>query len=206
MDGSGKSTQCQRLSSLFHELGAPVKCFHMGAQSTTIGTTSQDLPFVNKIHCRLRDLPGKGISRVIKITVGLAYYLVDSWISHFLHEIKYRHHVVIYDRYFFDFLAIFVSNFYQMPLWILRFSKIFPRSHILIFMETESPIAKKRRPEHPIEQLERYRNLYRRLGDLLKAHMIDGAKNLRMVEKEVDTHCKSVLEKYNNPSGRNFRQ
>ena len=112
--------------------------------------------------------------------------------------------MVIYDRYFFDFLVIFVSNFYQMPLWILRFSKIFPKTHTLIFMETDPPIAKKRRPEHPIEQLERYRNLYRRLGDLLKAHMIDGTKNLSIVEKEVDIHCKSVLEKYNNLTGSNF--
>lgn len=200
MDGAGKSTQCQKLISSFQKLGVDVKFFHMGSQGKTVGSKAQSFPVISKIHRKLRDLSGKGISRGFKLFVGLSYYLIDSWLSHFVHKIKYKNNLVVFDRYFFDFLVIFVSNFPNIPWWVIHFAKILPQSNVTIIMEVSPQIAKQRRSEHSIKELQRYYQLYRRLADILRIKIIDGTKNLAIIEKEIKQHCHPIFEHFSKQS------
>ena len=194
IDGSGKTTQCHNLIKRFQEMGVETKFIHILSQGKTVGSKSQSLPLITATHRRLRDLSGKGVTRCFKLFIGLSYYLVDSWISHIFHKIKYRNNVVIYDRYFFDPLLIFASNFPRIPLWVIPFSRIIPQGNVTIIMEVPPEIAKQRKPEHPLDLLKRYHQLYRRLADILKVKIIDGTMNNIIVEKEVNQRCHSILE------------
>ncbi len=198
IDGAGKSTQFKKLKSSFQELDVDVKFSHLGSQAKTVGSKSQALLLVSKIHPKLRDLSGEGISRCIKLFVGLSYYLIDSWLSHFIYKIKYRNNLVILDRYFYDFLVIFASNFPNIPYWILNFARIMPKSNVAIIIEVPPEIAMQRKPEHPIEALQRYYQGYRRLAGILKIKIIDGTKDSAVIEKEINQRCYLVFKRFRN--------
>lgn len=207
MDGAGKSTQCHSLIRRFREIGVDVKSVHMLSHGKTIGSKSQSLPLMKQIHRKLRDLSGNGIYRGIKLIAGLSYYLIDSWGTYTVHKIKYSNNVVIYDRYFYDLLAIFACNFDRIPWWVIHFAKIFPQGNIIIIMEAHPEIAQQRKPEHSIEVLTRYHQVYRRLADTLKIKTINGTKGIAIAEEEVNQRCHPIFKLFNKQSKeKNFGQ
>ena len=200
MDGSGKSTQCQKIVRRFEELGAEVKSLHMGVrgEGETAGGRCLSFPIANRANRSLRGLSGKGISRGIKLSAGLCFYVIDSWVTHFIHKIRYGDRLVIYDRHFYDFLVIFASNFPVIPWRIVYFAKILPRSDVTIIMEVNLETAEHRRPENTREKLQRYCWLYQRLGKILDVKTIDGSKSLETVEVEINQRCYPVFKRFRN--------
>ncbi len=196
MDGSGKSTQCRRLVKFFQEMDIDAKLIHILSPGKTVGSRSQSMPSIKGIHRRLRDLPGEGLSRGIKLCAGLTYYLVDSWLSHIVHRRKYGDKVVIYDRYFFDPLVIFAAHFKRIPRWVIRFSKVLPRSGVTIIMEAPPEVSKQRKPEHSVEILEAYFELYRQLASVLKVKMIDGTTEMTVIQENVIKQCQPIFDEY----------
>ena len=200
MDGSGKSTQCQKIVHKFQELGVEVKSLHMGVQGEgkTIGGRCLSFPIAGKANRSLKGLPGKGFSLGIRLFVGLCFYVIDSWVTHFIHKMRYRNSLIIYDRHFYDFLVIFASNFQVIPWHIVYFGKILPRNDVTIIMEVSLEIAEHRRPEHTREELQRLYWLYRRLGKILGIEIVDGAKSIETIEAKISQLCHPVFNRFMN--------
>ncbi|MBL7058364.1 hypothetical protein ISS03_03435 [Patescibacteria group bacterium] len=184
MDGAGKSTQSKRIVEKLAKFNSLY--IHVFSQGNTVASKTHNIAFIKDVHQRMRDLSGKGIGRYVKILVGLSYYLVDAWVTVLRNRYKYKNNMIIYDRYFYDSLVIFIANFECMPTWALSFGRLLPKCNEIIFLEAKPACALKRKPEHSMEVMQRYFALYRMLAKLMKVEVVDGTASMELVNKEID--------------------
>ena len=195
MDGCGKSTQSKILKERIEALGISVASVHMLSKGATVASNIHKVTIFSKLNEKVRSLPEHSLGRTIKLVIGLIYYFFDAWLTNISYRIKHRKKLIIYDRFFYDQFAIFVSTFKEIPWGVINFVKILPHSDLDIIIGISVDLAVKRKPEHSGDQLARYARVYKRLSEILNVEMIDGAQDKMKLADYIYKKYLSLLEK-----------
>lgn len=195
MDGSGKTTQCRILAKRLRDLGLNVEMIHMLAKGKTISSSLEEKPLLRTLRKRLKSLPGYGFGGKVKLAIGPISFFIDAWLTRICHLLKLRKKIVIYDRFFYDHLAIFATNFYKTPYWIVNLARILPKSNVTILMEVPPVIGNVRKPEDSIDKLTKCLKFYRLLASKLNVDILDGTQDKGKLADSIYQKCKTLIGK-----------
>ena len=176
VDGSGKSTQIENLRSALHAAGLTT---HLLAfwDNVVVGVKYRE-GFVHKVYKSERGVgaPGKPVNRRDKNMRGW-YLTVARHLLYLLDAVNLRRvvarekkrgaDVVILDRYIYDELSnLNLAN--PVSRAFVRLVHAFvPRPDIAYLLDADSAAAYARKPEYPVEFMEKCRRAYFDLAKLL---------------------------------------
>jgi len=177
VDGSGKSTQIENLRSALHAAGMTTSLLAFW-DNVVVGVKYRE-GFVHKVYKSERGIgaPGKPVNRRDKnmrgwhLTLARHFlYLMDALnLRRVVHRERRNRGVdiIILDRYIFDEL----SNLnLQNPLsraFIKFVQAIVPRPDISYLLDADPVAAYARKPEYPVDFMEKCRQAYFKLAALL---------------------------------------
>jgi len=203
-DGAGKTT----LTALLRQSCAvPIKCLYMGinmeASDHTLPTSRLIEYFKRRrgtesqVYCRADDLPSEvGTS---KRSAGgwlwaigrLMNRLLEEWYRQLLSwSYQLRGYAVVYDRHFvYDFTLDGIDEEKQLAdkrlhRWFLE--HCYPRPYLTIYLDAPAVVLFARKGEKTVEELERRRQAFLRLGQRVKNFArIDATRPFDVVYAEV---------------------
>jgi len=185
MDGSGKSTQCKILVDRLRGSGLAVETIHTLTRGNTVSSRLQEKPLFKGFHQKLRALPCYGFLGGIKLIIGLVFFFIDAWITNIKHRWDFREKMVVYDRTFYDHLAIFAASFLKPPRWVINLAKVLPKCDVLIIMEVSPEIGHIRKSEDSIEKLTKCMKFYRRLASIFCIEIVDGQQTVDRISESI---------------------
>lgn len=177
VDGSGKSTQIENLRSALHSAGMTTRLFAFW-DNVVVGVKYRE-GFVHKVYKSERGIgaPGRPVTRRDKnmrgwhLTLGRHFlYLLDSISLRLVvgrEKRKSGADVIIVDRYIFDELSnLNLAN--PLSRSFIKFVQTFvPRPDIAYLLDADPVAAYARKPEYPVEFMEKCRRAYFELAALL---------------------------------------
>lgn len=102
---------------------------------------------------------GQKPSGMLGSLVRLAYYTMDYAIGYWLKAFPYivkRPHIVLFDRYFYDFLIDPRRMKINLPGWVMRLVlPIIPRPNLILCLGAEPEVIYQRKPETSLEEVSR---------------------------------------------------
>lgn len=117
------------------------------------------------------------------------YYTIDYVIGYYLKilPMKIKTTAVIMDRYYYDIVVDPVRYGFNLPQWLLRLPlKIIPKPDLTIYLDNSPKELFKRKPELPVDELERQVKVWRELiPSLPNARLVTTNKPLDKVTNEV---------------------
>ena len=193
-DGSGKSTIAEHImkSEVLRKLFMNKRYFH--SRFDFLPPLRKYLPFCTRTKTSSvstsQQTKTYGMLRamVYPIYYGMSYFLGHP----LLWKEKACSGLVIFDRYFYDFLI--QRELMKCPKWIIRWiGKLIPRPNIIIFLQTKPEIVYERKQELTIDEIERQNKACERFIDgFPSAISIDASSS---VEKIVDQIKRIIIEK-----------
>ena len=176
LDGSGKSTQIANLRSWLERAGIPVvqRAFW---DDVVVGTRYRE-GFVHKVYGSERGIgePGKPVNRRDK-NVRAGYLTLARHALYFLDALHLRMvvarerrsgaGVIILDRYIFDELANLPLQRGLSRAFVRMVAALVPRPDIAYLLDTDPVAARERKPEYPVDFMQKCRESYFRLARLL---------------------------------------
>lgn len=177
VDGSGKSTQIENLRSALHSAGMTTRLFAFW-DNVVVGVKYRE-GFVHKVYKSERGIgaPGRPVTRRDKnmrgwhLTLARHFlYLLDSISLRLVvgrEKRKSGADVIIVDRYIFDELSnLNLAN--PLSRSFIKFVQTFvPRPDIAYLLDADPVAAYARKPEYPVEFMEKCRRAYFELAALL---------------------------------------
>lgn len=193
-DGSGKSTIAENLmnSEVIKKLFIKKSYFHSRFQF--LPPLRKYLPFSKKTQ--IVQKPENYQNRTygaLRAMVYPIYYGMSYFLGHpLLWKEKACAGLVIFDRYFYDFLI--QREVMRCPKWIIHWiSKLIPKPNIIIFLQTKPEVVYKRKQELTIEEIERQNKLCKEFTvSFPGAVSVDASSS---VEEIVDQVKKIIIEK-----------
>lgn len=172
IDGSGKSTWAKAVSEELKRRGEKVNYIH--GHSYTFSTNSLGVTG-EKIH---------SIAKWLKAFWPLA--LLDNL---YTYRVKYRpvlqHSHLITDRYFYDKL-VRLSYYGILPkIFISLYITLLPRPTHIFFLDVDSAIAFKRKPDFSVAEYNKIREGYRFVASLLNVPIVDTSGPKATCRKEI---------------------
>jgi thymidylate kinase len=181
VDGSGKSTQIENLRSALHAAGLSTRLLAFW-DHVVVGVKYRE-GFVHKVYKSERGIgaPGKPVNRRDKNMRG--WHL--TFARHFLYlldalnlcrilarEKKAGSDVIILDRFIYDELSnLNLAN--PLSRAFVRLVHAFvPRPDIAYLLDADPASAYERKPEYPVEFMQKCRRAYFELANLLKTMTI----------------------------------
>lgn len=132
------------------------------------------------------------------------YYSIDYILGYYLKifPAKVRSTLVVFDRYYFDFLVDRSRYRMNLPEWIpLIFLKIVPKPDLTIYLDAPPEILKSRKQELSEEELERQFNTFNTLLPKIKnGQRVDAKSPLNEVVTSICLLISDKLERRYNPS------
>jgi thymidylate kinase len=178
VDGSGKSTQIENLRSALHASGLSTRLLAFW-DNVVVGVKYRE-GFVHKVYKSERGIgaPGKPVNRRDKNMRGwyltLARHLLYLLDALNLCRVVAREKrawadVIILDRYIYDELSnLNLTN--PLSRAFVRFVHAFvPKPDIAYLLDADPASAYQRKPEYPLEFMEKCRRAYFELANLLKS-------------------------------------
>ncbi len=202
MDGSGKSTQCKVLKNRLKSIGIDAHLIHILSEGNTVSSAIQGKPIVRIFHRWLKNLPRQGILGCLKLSIGIIAFTVDAWLTYLKYSKKFKNELIIFDRYSYDQLGLFITSFPVIPWWAIKLVRILPKSDILFIFEVSPETAVARKPEEPLEKLKQNMSYYNKLATLLKKTVINGAEDMGMISNAIFSTVDNFLK---NPKDRRAR-
>lgn len=202
VDGSGKSTQIENLRSALYAAGFSTRLLAFW-DNVVVGVRYRER-FVHKVYKSERGIgaPGKPVKRRDKNMRG--WHLTAA--RHFLYLLdavnlrrvvarakKSGADVIILDRYIYDELSnLNLKNPFSRA-FARAMQAFVPKPDIAYLLDADSAAAYARKPEYPVEFMEKYRHAYFELAKLLgtltviPALSLSDAKNavLRVAEDKL---------------------
>lgn len=164
-DGTGKSTVAQYIRESLELVNIHCRVIHF-FHDTLLNKLIRLIPGLGD---SLPQRIGKAISKQGNILWAVANYL-DALLQVFLTRLLYSNCLVIYDRYFYDFLATF--NFYQIPFATL-FGKIIPKTDMAVLFIGSPRLSVIRKPENTLKNYIKLQSLYSQVADIYKLEIIN---------------------------------
>src|SRR2546426_4606494 len=182
MDGSGKSTQIDRLCNQLIDAGLPF--VRLAFWDNVVAFPRWRAGFS---HTFLKSdsgigAPGKPVNRNDKN--NRAWYLILARSALFLFDAFNLRRVVaktrakgariiVFDRYIFDQLATLPLEIALARAYARLIMKLVPRPDVAYLLDAEPEIARERKPEYPLDFLYRYRRSYLCLRDIAGLTLIE---------------------------------
>ena len=177
LDGSGKSTQIENLTSHMHSLG--LRTVRLAFWDDVVVGTKYREGFVHKVYKSEKGIgaPGKPVNRrdknVRKWYLSLArhgLYLLDA--IHLCEVVararRGRPDVIIMDRYIYDQLANLPLDNAVSRRFATFVHRFVPRPDVAYLLDADVEAAYLRKPEYPVEFMHKSRAAYMKLASLLK--------------------------------------
>jgi thymidylate kinase len=177
VDGSGKSTQIASLQSALHAAGLRTRRLAFW-DHVVVGARYRE-GFVHKVFKSERGIgePGKPVRRRDKnvrgwhLTVSRhVLYLMDTFRLCYVvaaEQMKVGVDVVILDRFIYDELAnLDLGNRFTRS-FVRRMARLAPRPDLAFLLDADPAGAYARKPEYPVEFMEKCRQSYHHLAALL---------------------------------------
>lgn len=202
LDGSGKTTQIENVRSLIHSLDLRETMLTFWDNIVVLAWYREE--FVHKVYGSERGIgePGKPVQRRDKNV--RAWYL--SLIRHGLYLLDALHlawvlarvrrsdfHVIIIDRYIYDELANLPLETSLSRAFIKFVQGIVPQPDIAFLLDTDPVVARSRKPEYPVEFMQRCRRDYFMLADLLGTMTVIPPLPLSEAKHQVERHVLRLL-------------
>jgi thymidylate kinase len=186
MDGAGKTTQAKILADDLRDRGLNVRQIHLLTQGNTASSSLETRSTYRRIQKILRALPASGPGAAIKLMTGLIAFSCDSWVT----TVRHNHTgqtvpVTIYDRYYYDQLALFATGFDRVPAWTAGLTALMPRPDLAIGMEVPPQVGHIRKPEESLPKLNRCRRYYRRIARSRRDVLLDGTRTIDRIAGQV---------------------
>jgi len=150
LDGVGKTTICNLLNSYCISLNVPSKVLHF-YHSNIILKILRKLRIFNEkpiskkklIQIRNKNASRKERHQIINSILALIHF-TDSYIQYLFFRAVYSKSIIIYDRYFYDYL---ISFQYFKVKWWNNFEKFIPRANNEFLIVNSPEVAYERKPE-----------------------------------------------------------
>lgn len=187
-DGSGKSTIIENIKpALNYAFHNAVYYEHMRPNrfpsiARLMGNKEEFTGPVSNPH-------GSTASGFFGSLLRLSYYMLDYTFGFYLKvwpKKAIRSCVWIFDRYYYDYLIDPKRGRIKLPHWILKFGHfIIPEPDIILCLGADADTINKRKPELPLEEVERQvAKLKRFCGSHKRAVWIDTGKSIEESSKE----------------------
>lgn len=202
LDGAGKTTQIDNLRALMHSLGLRETMLTFWDNIVVLSRYREG--FVHKVYGSERGIgaPDKPVERRDKnvrawylsiIRHGL--YLLDAlhlrWV---LAKAKRTgHDVVIVDRYIYDELANLPLDNPLSRAFVAFIRAIAPQPDLAYLLDADPIAARARKPEYPVEFMQKSRRAYFMLADLLGTMTVIPPLPLSEAKHQVEQHFLKVL-------------
>ncbi|MEM2842023.1 MAG: hypothetical protein QW201_01820 [Thermoproteota archaeon] len=159
VDGSGKTTHAINLCKKLQKNGLNFSYIHISFSIIQHIPSRFRKPLSKQINA-MTENPSYSKTRKGLVLLFLGIALADSLI---IYLTKLRETILIYDRYFYDYL---VDYFDVCPEWLKRlYIRLIPKPDLLFFLDVPPTIAYKRNREYPPSF---YHSQRRRYFDLLR--------------------------------------
>lgn len=183
-DGAGKSTQVQSLGQFLQKKRRRVAIVYMGrgrGQILPFGALGRAYKRAEKKRDAARH-KGISIKKRIVYTLSAPIFTLDLLLRYVVSIFlpRRRRTIVITDRYCSD---IYLMKY--VPWWFKkRLFSLFPKPTLVFYLYNESCMLHERRPEEPVEELERQMRLLGKISQTMNAIMIK-TDDKEKVRKEI---------------------
>ena len=192
IDGTGKSTQINKLENYLRENGFSYSTFHLFSKEQTPMSRLHETRLGKRSLQFIRGMGNGPFSKFIKFIMRLANVSIDSFATTFRNK-RLRKDVIIYDRYFYDVL-ICISHDFPKGKWLaLTVAKFIPRPEVIIILDADQEIVISRKREHTINSAISYRKLYQGLSSTLGVSIINTNCSIEEVFFAVVEQFKGVI-------------
>jgi thymidylate kinase len=184
IDGSGKTTQIEKLSGYLAETGIP---FHTLALWDDVALFRRARSNFSRAILQTDSAdgtPGQPAQRNDKnaqagpLLFGRSILYVLDLISLRRIARKARHEmsgVIIFDRYFYAQLAALPMKHWLTRVYAKFLLRFTPRPDLGYVLDAEPEVARARKPEYPLDFMHQYRDSYLRLSRLARLHVVPPA-------------------------------
>lgn len=172
LDGTGKSTQINKLGSHLSESGLNLSTFHLFSKGQTAMSRLHETNLGKRSLLFIRSLGNGLLCNLIKFFMRLANVVLDSFATT-LRNRKLGKDVIIYDRYYYDVLICISHDFPKWKGLILTIARLIPRPEVIIILDAKQEVLINRKPEHTIYSATSYRKLYQDLASTLGVSIIN---------------------------------
>lgn len=121
------------------------------------------------------DPHGHGPQNPVKSFIRFCYYLTDFVIGFYARvaPMRIRKQLVIFDRYYFDYLVDLHRYKMTIPKWIPRlFLRLVPKPDITFVLDSPAEVMLARKQELSFDEIERQRSAYIELNDTQKNFIV----------------------------------
>ena len=197
-DGGGKSTIIKGITESCAERFAAVSYFHFRPEwLKNLGQIHIANP--TQERCENRE-PGTEpppnatphdvkLQSRMKSFIRFMYYNVDfilgTWFK--INPLKRKNHLVIFDRYYYDYFADTIRYKYNLSQSLIRrFARLIPRPDIVFILDADTEVIWNRKKEVPLEEVARQRKAYASILDMnLNGVRIDVNRSVEEIVAEV---------------------
>ena len=197
-DGGGKSTIIKGITESCAERFAAVSYFHFRPEwLKNLGQIHIANP--TQERCENRE-PGTEpppnatphdvkLQSRMKSFIRFMYYNVDfilgTWFK--INPLKRKNHLVIFDRYYYDYFADTIRYKYNLSQSLIRrFARLIPRPDIVFILDADTEVIWNRKKEVPLEEVSRQRKAYASILDMnLNGVRIDVNRSVEEIVAEV---------------------
>ena len=177
LDGAGKSTTIDNLSNLLYKLHIPSTTIHFYYNYIILKFLRQ---FQKQKKTSDQDNFQKSIAhekksvREGKPTWWVYFVLADSFIQYFFIRLFSLRKVIIYDRFFHDYLVSFA--FLNAPHDRERLLQLLPKPNNYFLQIADPEILHDRKPEHTMDFFKTCHAAYMQLATRCNFHLLDSGK------------------------------
>lgn len=171
MDGTGKSTLAKKLAEYYKKKKYPVSIKH--AHTYTVSSNS----------FALDDTKIGRYKWLFTLLVPFAYLdnLFTYW---FTYKKQFVNNILICDRYFYDKVARLMYYGICNKILAKFYLRILPKPKYIFFLDAKPEKVKSRKNEHTLNELGKYREIYRFIAHTINAPIIE--TNIS-VQKSIET-------------------
>lgn len=197
-DGGGKSTIIKGITESCAERFAAVSYFHFRPEwLKNLGQIHIANP--TQERCENRESgtepPPNATPHDVKLQsrmksfIRFMYYNVDfilgTWFK--INPLKRKNHLVIFDRYYYDYFADTIRYKYNLSQSLIRrFARLIPRPDIVFILDADTEVIWNRKKEVPLEEVARQRKAYASILDMnLNGIRIDVNRSVEEIVTEV---------------------
>ena len=199
IDGAGKRTQVERLCTHLRDLGLSVSLFVFWEDVAVLSALRERVShavFKGELGIGTPSRPvrrrDKDVQSWYAAALRLVLYGLDAVHLRFVVNKARRkgEHVVIFDRYIYDELANLCGDGWFMRAYIRILLALVPAPDLAFLVDAEPALALERKPEYPLDFLERNRRSYlamsRRVQEMIVLGPHSAAEVSRAVLRTVD--------------------
>jgi thymidylate kinase len=210
LDGSGKTTQIENLRSVLAERGYSSHLLAFWDNVVVLSRYREG--FVHKVYGSERGIgaPGKPVERrdknVRRWYLSLArhlLYLLDaihlSWVVARARRAPVD--VVIMDRYIYDEWANLPLHHPLTRAYVRLVNRLVPRPAVAYLLDADPIAARARKPEYPVDFMQKCRVAYKRLAMMLGTMTLVPAVDLPLAKQHVTSAFWLAAGKPTAPSG-----